>query len=93
VGCRVSQSWYFGHNLTNFDIEVILSAGKYFPNMLKIYEMFISMLFGTRIRRKKSFCGFWYFGHILMSFDFKVILSVGKCFPNVFNIYGMLRSM
>jgi hypothetical protein len=79
--------------LTNFDVEVILSAGKYFHNVLKIYETFISMLFGTRIRRKKSFCVFRYFEHILMSFDFKVILSAGKYFPNVFNIYGMLRSM
>ena len=83
----MSRSRYFRHNLTNFDVEVVLSAGKCVPNMFEIYEMFISMLFGTRIRRKKMLTVFWYFAHSMTNFDVEVILSAGKCSPNVFKIY------
>jgi hypothetical protein len=34
---------YFGHSLMSFDVEVILSAGKCFPNVFNIYETLRSM--------------------------------------------------
>ena len=38
----------------SFDVKVILSAGKCFPNVFNIYEMLRSMLFGKEGCEKNS---------------------------------------